>query len=216
MRVDLLVPFSEKDDAKKLGARWDVANKVWYVPDGINAELFSRWIPQAPQWGIRSNRYFIGQTKEACWKCGDLTHVYCFVLPEGHETFEPDMEEELGTPWLRHDYSAILSYVSDLIPTATRHMLSFTSNFRRDFSKTTNSSYWMNHCEHCGMKQGDFNMFSEPGGAFFPVDERSASSITLYAINCLVPCDHFPRRSWPLFRAKAMLDDLIAGFSSPG
>ncbi|MGF6184161.1 hypothetical protein ABIB42_005227, partial [Massilia sp. UYP32] len=32
----------------------------------------------------------------------------------------------------------------------------------------------------------------------------------------LVPCDHFPRRSWPLFRAKAMLDDLIAGFSSPG
>jgi len=33
---------------------------------------------------------------------------------------------------------------------------------------------------------------------------------------CLVPCDHFPRRSWPLFRAKAMLDDLIAGFSSPG
>ncbi|MGF6276466.1 hypothetical protein ABIB38_004886, partial [Massilia sp. UYP11] len=33
---------------------------------------------------------------------------------------------------------------------------------------------------------------------------------------CSVPCDHFPRRSWPLFRAKAMLDDLIAGFSSPG
>ncbi|WP_305823247.1 T6SS phospholipase effector Tle1-like catalytic domain-containing protein [Massilia brevitalea] len=34
--------------------------------------------------------------------------------------------------------------------------------------------------------------------------------------NCLVSCDHLPRRSWPLFRAKAMLGDLIAGFSSPG
>ena len=33
---------------------------------------------------------------------------------------------------------------------------------------------------------------------------------------CLVSCDHLPRRSWPLFRAKAMLGDLIAGFSSPG
>jgi hypothetical protein len=33
---------------------------------------------------------------------------------------------------------------------------------------------------------------------------------------CLVSCDHIPRRSWPLFRAKAMLGDLIAGFSSPG
>ena len=35
-------------------------------------------------------------------------------------------------------------------------------------------------------------------------------------VNCLVPCDHIPRRSWPLFRAKAMLGELIAGFSSPG
>ncbi|QOY94079.1 hypothetical protein IM543_21685 [Massilia sp. UMI-21] len=33
---------------------------------------------------------------------------------------------------------------------------------------------------------------------------------------CSVSCDHIPRRSWPLFRAKAMLGDLIAGFSSPG
>jgi hypothetical protein len=34
--------------------------------------------------------------------------------------------------------------------------------------------------------------------------------------NCLVSRDHLPRRSWPLFRAKAMLGDLIAGFSNPG
>src|SRR5471032_2948053 len=30
--------------------------------------------------------------------------------------------------------------------------------------------------------------------------------------NCLVSCDHIPRRSMPLFRAKAVLDELIAGF----
>lgn len=29
-------------------------------------------------------------------------------------------------------------------------------------------------------------------------------------VRCLVSCDHIPRRSWPLFRAKAMLDELIA------
>jgi hypothetical protein len=33
---------------------------------------------------------------------------------------------------------------------------------------------------------------------------------------CLVSCDHIPRRSWPLFRAKATLEGLIAGFSNPG
>jgi hypothetical protein len=31
--------------------------------------------------------------------------------------------------------------------------------------------------------------------------------------SCLVPCDHTPRRSWPLFCAKAMLDELIADLS---
>lgn len=30
MRTDLRVPFAEKDEAKRLGARWDAARKVWY------------------------------------------------------------------------------------------------------------------------------------------------------------------------------------------
>lgn len=30
---------------------------------------------------------------------------------------------------------------------------------------------------------------------------------------CLVPCDHIPRRSWPLFRAKAILNELLADLS---
>ncbi len=29
-RVDLAVPYSEKEDAKKLGAKWDPGKKVWY------------------------------------------------------------------------------------------------------------------------------------------------------------------------------------------
>ncbi len=43
-----------------------------------------------------------------------------------------------------------------------------------------------------------------------------ARRFDLLGARCLVSCDHIPRRSWPLFRAKAMLGDLIAGFSSPG
>ena len=27
---------------------------------------------------------------------------------------------------------------------------------------------------------------------------------------CAVPCDYIPRRSWPLFRAKVILEELIA------
>ncbi|MFC7517188.1 DUF5710 domain-containing protein [Herbaspirillum sp. GCM10030257] len=43
--VILNVPFAEKDQAKGLGARWDAARKKWYVPHGVDANLFSRWLP---------------------------------------------------------------------------------------------------------------------------------------------------------------------------
>lgn len=46
MRVDLKVPFAEKDAAKAAGARWDVNLKVWYV-DAADLTRFARWIPAA-------------------------------------------------------------------------------------------------------------------------------------------------------------------------
>lgn len=45
MRMNLKVPFAEKDEAKKLGARWDAARKVWYVEDEARIALFARWSP---------------------------------------------------------------------------------------------------------------------------------------------------------------------------
>lgn len=40
----LKVPFAEKDEAKALGARWDAAIKKWYVPAGVDAAPFARWM----------------------------------------------------------------------------------------------------------------------------------------------------------------------------
>jgi hypothetical protein len=39
----LNVPYSEKDEAKALGARWNPEKKKWYVPDGVDSTQFSRW-----------------------------------------------------------------------------------------------------------------------------------------------------------------------------
>lgn len=46
MRMDLKVPFAEKDEAKKLGARWDPARKTWYVVNQTDLAPFARWSPQ--------------------------------------------------------------------------------------------------------------------------------------------------------------------------
>jgi beta-lactamase regulating signal transducer with metallopeptidase domain len=45
MRINLVTPFSEKDVVKALGARWDGAQKVWYIVDVSDLTPFIPWIP---------------------------------------------------------------------------------------------------------------------------------------------------------------------------
>lgn len=45
MRINLKTPFAEKDAVKALGARWDAANKLWYIVDVADLTPFMRWIP---------------------------------------------------------------------------------------------------------------------------------------------------------------------------
>ncbi|AEG01540.1 DUF5710 domain-containing protein [Methylomonas methanica] len=48
----LNVPYAQKDAAKALGARWDAANKKWYVPIDKDVAPFAQWlcdfVPQQP------------------------------------------------------------------------------------------------------------------------------------------------------------------------
>lgn len=45
MRVNLNVPFKEKDSARRLGAQWDAGRRTWYVENVENLEAFLKWIP---------------------------------------------------------------------------------------------------------------------------------------------------------------------------
>jgi len=44
-RTYIAVPYTEKDDAKQLGAKWDRAEKSWFVPAGVDTEAFAQWMP---------------------------------------------------------------------------------------------------------------------------------------------------------------------------
>ena len=37
------VPFTEKEEAKSLGARWDAEIKNWYIPQGVDPKKFEKW-----------------------------------------------------------------------------------------------------------------------------------------------------------------------------
>ena len=42
-REYIVVPYEEKNDAKRLGARWDADAESWLVPAGEHPEPFARW-----------------------------------------------------------------------------------------------------------------------------------------------------------------------------
>lgn len=45
MRINLKCGFSQKDEAKALGARWDAGRKTWYIKDVEDLTPFMQWIP---------------------------------------------------------------------------------------------------------------------------------------------------------------------------
>jgi exodeoxyribonuclease VII large subunit len=44
-RIDLKVPYAEKNQAKVHGARWDLDKQTWYAPPGTNLENLKKWLP---------------------------------------------------------------------------------------------------------------------------------------------------------------------------
>ena len=42
----LTVPYKEKEQAKKLGAKWDKENKLWYAPEGTDLNQLAAWLPE--------------------------------------------------------------------------------------------------------------------------------------------------------------------------
>lgn len=56
MRINLATPFAEKDAAKALGARWDSAQKTWYITDVADLGPFLRWLPDAAQPAPKASR----------------------------------------------------------------------------------------------------------------------------------------------------------------
>ena len=43
-RINLNVPFEEKEEVKRLGARWDKQHKTWYIPCSMDRTPFEQWI----------------------------------------------------------------------------------------------------------------------------------------------------------------------------
>lgn len=46
MKIDLIIPYSQHEQAKSRGAKWDAARKTWYVEDVEDSRMFIQWAPE--------------------------------------------------------------------------------------------------------------------------------------------------------------------------
>ena len=81
MRTELDVPFSRKEEAKALGAKWDRTKKIWYVPSGVNPEPFAEWLPGVDRSDPSAPYIYLVLGKRECWKCHKETSVAAFGIP---------------------------------------------------------------------------------------------------------------------------------------
>jgi hypothetical protein len=73
MKAYLAVSFEEKDEAKKLGAKWDAVNKKWYAPN-MEPLLLEKWkintdpvILLGEDINYGGNNLFIDLIPRSCW-----------------------------------------------------------------------------------------------------------------------------------------------------
>ena len=161
-RIDLQVPFPQKDEAKNLGARWDVKLKRWYVPDGVDPTAFAQWIskPRSPH--IRAPSWCLVASTRECWRCGATSSVFEIRLPPGYEALYV-ADDPADDCWVVGENWTRLSYVVDLPENVAAQLYQRAPRYRVDFSQFTQSFYRMNHCEHCDAKLGDFETLQEFG-----------------------------------------------------
>ena len=169
--VFLEVPYHEKDEAKRLGAKWDPIARKWCVPEGGSLEPFARWLPEADDddSALRiSAPIYVLESSSSCWSCGCETPVVALAVDhlDGQE-----VEDE--------ESCLILLSSIEVLPAELVNLLGQRYLFlRKRYSKSAGRRYFMNHCS-CGAPLGDFFLHSEPGGAFFPTSPEEAEQIVL-------------------------------------
>jgi len=134
-----------------------------------------------PDANIRSPTYCIASTTAPCCHCGLSTRLLALAMPHDHETLDANAEADAA--WQRANTSALLFYVEHLAEAIQARLTQLSRQFRPEHSAVTLSTYWANHCEHCGALLEDHELHCEPEGAFMASSEIAAGNIQLIEIH---------------------------------
>lgn len=177
MRTGAILQASihEKDTVKALGAQWHPMLKKWFVPENGDLSIFSKWLPEQTGGGpvFAFTPIYLVKSTDICQRCGEKTAVFCLAS----DGFVAD-------GYFHENFFVTYGYLENIPECLNQYFRENCPTYYIDYSKSTDSSYCMNHCT-CGAKRGDFYLHSEPSGGFFPMREAEAKEIILTKISFL-------------------------------
>lgn len=181
MALLLNVPYAEKEEAKKLGARWNAELKKWYVQNREDYPKFKKWILKDKSEAVILCDYvYIIEGIHNCFKCGNETRVIGFGL-ENYYEFGDYEDIKDGFEYYGGEIH-IASHINPM-PNNILKYIKEKYNYKIRYSKTIESSYYANCCQNCDVLQGDFFLFSEVDSPFWIEDEQAAKKLKLYKIS---------------------------------
>jgi hypothetical protein len=115
---------------------------------------------------------YLLKSSEPCWKCGSTQVVHALgvhnLKDDGEDVVDAGDTSEL----------ILLSNIVEMPFTVFKYVAQRNHRYMKRYSRTAGEKYYANTCE-CGANFGDFYLFSEPGGAFFPDTDDAAREIEL-------------------------------------
>lgn len=168
MALYLDVPYEEKNEAKRLGAKWNPKVKKWFIDMPRKKYIkFAKWIPKTMSDGIIATEYlYIIEGEQNCWKCGNSTKVvglaigdYFYVYADKDYNYSENVDDNID-PGVELHFA--WSYDEKEIPPKLLKYLKKQYSVKTGYSKTMEEECFANFCDVCGALQGNWFLFHEP------------------------------------------------------
>lgn len=179
------VPYSEKDEAKALGAKWNPELKKWYIFEPKKYFKFKKWIgsvygENADDNLIICNHLYVATFEIRCFKCGNKTTVIGFGIDDyvyityGEYTYKPFYDYSERDIHFAGNIEGVPKYINDI----------FLEKYHNIFNKKTKSiDNFQNYCQHCGVLLNDWYIFKKVSAPFYITSIEQLENINITKIN---------------------------------